>query len=152
MSTTSCCPEADLTVAPSTTLNWGAPFHVVGAGGLTALSTDGPLSTLFADTAISAGRRAALTLGTLAFLHFEAPNAPAPRTVVIVAPIVEESRRRFLKDVLNGFASNPFITLATFAPSFDASLVATNGAPATRSLLDPLVDTRWSTHNVTSLQ
>ncbi|HEY5010836.1 MAG TPA: hypothetical protein VIH73_06725, partial [Acidimicrobiales bacterium] len=82
-------PEADLKVAPSTTLNWGAPFHVVGAGSLTALSTDGPLSTLYADTAISAGRRAALTLGTLAFLHFEAPNAPAARTVVIEAPIAE---------------------------------------------------------------
>ena len=74
--------EADLTVAPSTTLNWGAPFHVDGASGITALSTpDGPLSTLVADTAISAGRRAALTLGTLAFLHFEAPNAAAARTV-----------------------------------------------------------------------
>jgi len=143
-------PEADLTVPPSSTLNWGAPFHIDGAGGLTALSTDGPLSTLFADTSISTGRRAALTLGTLAFLHFEAPDAPAPRTVVIVVPI-SKSPVAFLKDVLNGFASNPFITLATFAPSFDASLVATNGAPATRSLLNPLVDTRWSTHNVTSL-
>ena len=35
-------PESDLTVAPSSTLNWGAPFHVVGAGSLTALSVDGP--------------------------------------------------------------------------------------------------------------
>jgi Family of unknown function (DUF6049) len=143
-------PEADLTVAPSSTLNWGAPFHLTGAAGLTALSSDGPLSTLFADTSISDGRRAALTLGTLAFLHFEAPDAPAPRTVVIVAPI-SRSPVAFLKDVLNGFASNPFITLATLAPSFDPSLVATNGAPATRSLLDPLENTKWSEHNVTSL-
>jgi hypothetical protein len=143
-------PEADLKVAPSTTLNWGAPFRVVGAGSLTALTTDGPLSTLYADTAISAGRRAALTLGTLAFLHFEAPNAPATRTVVIEAPIAE-SPVGFLKDILNGFASNPFITLATLTPSFESSLVATNGAPTTRPVLDPHVDMRWSPRNVTSL-
>ena len=143
-------PEADLTAAPSTTLNWGAPFYVGGVGGVTALSTDGPLSTLFADTAISAGRRSALTLGTLAFLHFEAPNAPAARTVVIVAPISQTSVA-LLKDVFNGFASNPFITLATLTPSFEDSLVATNGAPATRPVLNPRSDTSWSSHNVTSL-
>jgi hypothetical protein len=143
-------PEADLTVAPSSTLNWGAPFRVSGGGGLTALSSDAPLSTLFADTSINAGRRAALTLGTLAFLHFEAPNAPAVRTVVIVAPIAKSSVS-FLKDIFNGFASNPFITLATFAPSFDANLISTNGAPASRSMLDPSLHTNWSPHNVTSL-
>jgi hypothetical protein len=143
-------PDADMSVPPSTTLNWGAPFHVGGAAGLTALSSDGPLSTLFAETSLSAGRRAALTLGTLAFLHFEAPDASAPRTVVIVAPI-SKSPVAFLKDVLNGFASNPFITLATFAPSFDASLVATDGAPATRTLLVPQVSAKWSAHNITSL-
>ena len=143
-------PEADLTAAPSTTLNWGAPFYVEGAGGLTALSSDGPLSTLFADTSINAGLRAALTMGTLAFLHFEAPNAPAPRTVVIVAPISQTSVA-MLKDVFNGFASNPFITLATLTPSFESSLVATNGAPATRSTQNDLTETKWSSHNVTTL-
>lgn len=144
-------PEADLTVPPSTTLNWGAPFRVTRAGTLTALSTDGPLSTMFADSSISTGRRAALTLGTLAFLHFEAPNAPSPRTVVIVAPIAG-SPVSLLKDVFNGFASNPFITLATLSAGFDASLVGTNGAPTTRPITDPLADPQWSTHNVTSLR
>jgi hypothetical protein len=143
-------PENDLTVPPSTTLNWGAPFHLSNVGSLTALSSDGPLSTLFADTSIGAGLRAALTLGTLAFLHFEAPNAPAVRTVVITAPM-SSSSVAFLKDVFNGFASNPFITLATLIPSFDRSLVATDGAPATRSVTDPLKDAPWSTHNVTTL-
>ena len=143
-------PEADLTVPPSTTLNWGAPFHVAGVAGLSALSSDGPLSTLFTDTSIGAGRRAALTLGTLAFLHFEAPDAAATRTVVIVGPI-SRSSVAFMKDVFNGFASNPFITLATLTTSFSPSLVATNGAPGTRSLVDPLVSTPWSSHNITSL-
>jgi hypothetical protein len=83
-------------------------------------------------------------------LHFEAPNAPSARTVVIVAPISQTSVA-ILKDVFNGFASNPFITLATLTPSFEASLVATNGAPATRSMLNPRTNTRWSSRNITSL-
>ena len=144
-------PETDLTVPPSATLNWGAPFHVAGVGAITALSSDGPLSSLFSDTSIGAGLRSALTLGTLDFLHFEAPNAAAPRTVVIVAPMFRTSVA-FLKDVLNGFASNPFITLATLASSFNPSLVATNGAPSTRSSSDPLANPQWSSHNVTSLR
>jgi hypothetical protein len=143
-------PEADLTVAPSTTLNWGAPFHVTGAEGLTALSSDGPLSTLFTDTSIGAGRRAALTLGTLDFLHFEAPDAAAPRVVVIVAPMSKTSVA-FMKDIFNGFASNPFITLATLGTSFNPSLVATNGAPSARSTLYGLARTNWSSHNITTL-
>jgi hypothetical protein len=143
-------PETDLTISPSTTLTWGAPFHVADSGALTALSSDGPLSTLFTTTSISAGRRSALTLGTLNFLHFEAPNAAAARTVVIVAPMSKTSVA-FMKDVFNGFASNPFITLATLATSFNPSLVATNGAPNSRRLNGPLANTRWSPHNITSL-
>ena len=80
-------PESDLSVAPSSTLNWGAPFHVAGAPVLTALSTDGPLSSLVTDTAIEPGRRAALALATLAFMHYEAPYARATRTVVIEVPV-----------------------------------------------------------------
>jgi hypothetical protein len=87
----------------------------------------------------------------LAFLHFEAPDAPAARTVVIVAPISQTSVA-ILKDVFNGFASNPFITLATLTPSFDASLVASNGAPSSRSMLNSHSDTTWSSHNITSLR
>jgi hypothetical protein len=144
-------PEADFTVAPSATLNWGAPFHVTDAEALTALSTDGPLSTLFADSSIKTGLRAALTLGTLAFLHFEAPNAPSPRTVVIVVPIAQ-SPVPLLKDVFNGFASNPFITLATLSPGLDPTLIASNGAPASRTITDPPSNAPWSSHNVASLR
>ena len=144
-------PETDLTVPPSTTLNWGAPFHVAGATALTALSTDGPLSSLFGDTSIGAGLRSALTLGTLDFLHFEAPNAAAPRAVVIVAPMYKTSVA-FMKDVFNGFASNSFITLATLGASFDPSLVATNGAPSVRTSGDSFADAPWSSRNVTSLR
>lgn len=142
-------PETDLTVAPSTTLNWGAPFHVSGAGSLVALATDGPLSALVADPSIGSGRRAALTLGTLAFLHFEAPNAASSRTVVIETPI-SKTPVAFVNDLLSGLAANPYVTLATLAPSFDSALIATNGAPATRFLTSPPVS-QWSGHNVSSL-
>ena len=60
--------------------------------------------------------------------------------------------RSILKDIFNGFASNPFITLATLTPSFESSLVATNGAPAARPILDPHTDSTWSQHNVASLR
>jgi hypothetical protein len=64
---------------------------------------------------------------------------------------MSKSSVAFLKDVFNGFASNPFITLATLIPSFDHALVATDGAPTNRAMLDPLANTQWSAHNVTSL-
>jgi hypothetical protein len=142
-------PESDVTVPPSTTLNWGAPFNVVGAGPVNILSSDSELSSLVQDSSINAGRRAALTLGTLAFLHFEAPNAPSTRTVVIVAPVARTSVK-FLNDVLGGFTADPFATLATLAPSFNTTLVATDGAPATRALVTPPAS-NWSSHNVSSL-
>ncbi len=142
-------PESDLSVAPSTTLNWGAPFNVVGAGPVTVLSSDSELSTLVQDGSIDPGRRAALTLGTLAFLHFEAPNAPSTRTVVIVTPVARTSLK-FLNDLLQGFVDNPFATLATLAPSFNRTLVGTDGAPRTRTLVAS-PPSRWSRHNVTSL-
>jgi len=127
----------------------GAPFHVAGAGGITALSTDGPLSTLSLTLrSVRADERR--SRWDLAFLHFEAPDAEAPRAVVIVAPISQTSVA-ILKDVLNGFASNPFITLATLTPSFADDLVATNGAPAARSMINPVVHTTWTSHNITSL-
>jgi hypothetical protein len=142
-------PESDVAVAPSTTLNWGAPFNVGGAGPVTILSSDSELSELVQDSSINAGRRAALTLGTLAFLHFEAPDAPSSRTVVILAPVAQTSAK-FLNDVLRGFATNPFVTLATLAPSFNATLVGTNGAPTARALAAPPTS-KWTSQNASSL-
>ena len=142
-------PEDDLTVAPSTTLNWGAPFNVTGAGPVTLLSSDDQLSTLVQDSSINPGRRAALTLGILDFLHFEAPDAPSTRTVVILAPVARTSPK-FLDDVLQGFRLDPFVTLATLAPSFDTTLVGTNGAPRSRALV-ATPRSSWSSRNVSSL-
>jgi hypothetical protein len=142
-------PENDLSEAPSSTLNWGAPFHVTGAGSLTALSVDTPLSQLTHDTAIEPGRRAAMVLATLAFLHYEAPYAPATRSVVIESPINLTSDT-FIADLMSGLAHDPFSQLAPLSPSFTSSLVGTNGAPVTRTLA-VTTPKPWSSHNVSSL-
>jgi hypothetical protein len=142
-------PEGALTVPPSSTLSWGAPFHVPGAS-LTALATDQPLANLAIDTSIEPGRRAAMVLAMLAFLHFEAPNAPAVRNVVISAPLAYTSPA-FLDQFLTGLSHSPFVRASNLTPSFDSSLVATNGAPATRSMVRA-GEAPWSAHNVDSLR
>jgi hypothetical protein len=143
-------PEGDLNVAPSSTLGWGAPFRVAGAGTVTAVSTDGPLSSLVTDSSIEPGRRAALTLATLAFLHYEAPYAPASRTVVIEAPVTELSTT-FVNDLLSGFNDDAFSQLTPLSTSFSPSLIGTNGAPKTRVLATQNTHSTWSGHNVSSL-
>jgi hypothetical protein len=142
-------PEKDLGEAPSSTLKWGTPFHVTGAGSLTALSTDGPLSQLTHDTSIEPGRRTALVLATLAFLHYEEPYAPDTRSIVMELP-VNETSSTFVADLLSGLEHDPFSRLAPLAPSFSTSLVATNGAPAARTLATTRPSV-WSSHNVSSL-
>ena len=143
-------PESDLTLAPSDSLTWGAPFHVAGAGSLTALSVDDPLSALIADTAIEPGRRAAMALASLAFLHFEEPNAPASRTVVVDSPIGSNSAT-FMIDVLKGLRSDPFAHLSTLTPLFDSALIGSNSAPSVRTLHETGTASSWSSHNVSSL-
>ncbi len=142
-------PESDLASPPSRTLAWGAPFGVTGAPGVVALATDDPLASLATDGAIDPGRRAALVLGTLAFLHFEEPNAPAARGVVVVVP-VQQTVIPFLDDLASGLANNPFVSPGGLVPSFAADLVATNGAPATRALA-PVTIRPWSSSNVATL-
>jgi hypothetical protein len=139
-----------LTVAPSNTLTWGAPFDVTGASGVTALATDGGLTQLASDSAIEPGRRAALTLATLAFLHFEAPNASAPRTVVVPINVGLVSPT-YVDDLLGASASNPFVTPSTLTPSFDPTLVGTNASPVQR-VLAPTGESVWSPNNVSTLR
>jgi hypothetical protein len=143
-------PEDDLTEAPSSTLNWGAPFHVAGAGALVALSEDGPLSQLTRDKTIEPGRRAAMVLATLAFLHFEAPYAQSSRSIVLETP-ANDTSDSFLSDLLSGLHDNPFSQLVSLSPSFGASLVGANGAPVDRTLSASQPST-WSSHNVSTLE
>ncbi len=142
-------PETALTVAPSTTLAWGAPFRVAGTP-LLVLATDEPLTALAMDASIEPGRRAAMTLATLAFLHFEAPNAPSTRIVVVNAPVAYTSPA-YLDQLFAGLAHNPFVRATSLTPSFDSSLVGTNSAPTTRSIAHGS-DPAWSSHNVDTLR
>jgi len=142
-------PESDLVTTPSSTLTWGAPFKVAGVSAMSALSVDDPLSDLAADSSIGPGLRSALTLATLDFLHFEAPFAPSVRTVVVVTPLATTSST-FLNDLFDGFRHNPFLQLATLSPSYTSSLIATNGAPVSRSLRSG-TPSSWSQHNTAAL-
>src|ERR1039457_261892 len=142
-------PESALSVAPSTTLNWGAPFQPQGAQSLSALSIDGPLSQLATDVSIEPGRRAAMTVATLAFLHFEAPDAPATRSVVMVTSAAS-TPASYVADRLGGLTHNPFVVASSLSPAFNSSLIATNGAPATRTLVTS-TPTTWAPVNVNSL-
>ena len=143
-------PEDDLTEAPSNTLTWGAPFHVEGAGAVTALSVNEPLSMLMDETAIEPGRRAALLLASLAFLHFEEPNAPSPRSVIVESPLAATSSA-FMSDLLTGLRHDPFDHLSPLTPLFNSSLVGTNNSPRVRALNVATSHSTWSAHNVVSL-
>jgi len=142
-------PESTLVAPPSATLTWGAPFHIQGAGSLTALAIDQPLSTLATNTSIEPGRRAALTLATLAFMHFEEPNAPSVRSIVIAAPIADTSAT-YIDSLFHGLQHNPFVVTSSLVPSFNSSLVGTNGAPSFQSVV-PTVHEAWSARNVATL-
>ena len=141
--------ESALSVAPSSTLNWGAPFRINGAQSLQALSVDGPLSQLATDGSIEPGRRAAMTLDTLAFLHFEAPDAPASRSVIMLTSVAKTSAS-FVGDFLGGLRGDPFVTASSLEPLFSSSLIGANGSPSTRPLL-PAPFSPWSSANINSL-
>ncbi len=143
-------PDTSLSVVPSTTLAWGAPFHPDALANVTALATDSGLEQLAADSSIEPGRRAALTLATLAFLHYEAPNALAVRTVVVPLNVGSLSPT-YLNDLFGASQSNPFITASDLTPSYDSSLIATDNNPADRYLASS-TPTVWSSTNVTTLQ
>jgi hypothetical protein len=142
-------PESALSVAPSSTLNWGAPFHVEGVHLLSALSIDQPLSELATNEAIEPGRRAAMTLATLSFLHFEAPDARSSRSVVMVTSAAY-TPAGFIADLVSGLRHDPFVRARSLSPSFSTSLIATNGAPATRPMARSAAST-WTSVNVGSL-
>lgn len=141
--------EGDLATAPSTTLAWGTPFRVSGVARLLALSTDGPLSALLADGAVPPGQRTALALGTLDFLHFEAPNARGARSVVVSVPL-SATPPALVADLAAGLGDDPFVRAGSLTPLFDPALVGADGAPATRAL-GPAPRSAWSGRNVVSL-
>jgi len=143
-------PDAAFTPTPSTTLGWGAPFHPNAVSNVTALATDSGLEQLASDTSIEPGRRVALTAATLAFLHFEEPNAASARTVVVPLNVGTLSAT-YLDGLLSASQNNPFFAPSTLAPSFDTTLVGTDLSPVDRTMSAAAVST-WSNANVTTLR
>ena len=142
-------PETALSYAPSSSLHWGAPFHVPGASALTALSIDEPLSRLMMNNNIEPARRAAIALGTIAFLHYEAPGLTAPRSVVVATSLGENSSQ-FVTEFLSGLTHFSFATPSPLTPLFNEKNFGANGAPFTRTLV-PVRTPSWSARNVSSL-
>jgi len=128
-------PGTALSVDPASTLSWGAAFRVGGSpSGATALASDTELSMLSDTTTADPGLVGANFLGELAFLHFEQPNLPDPRAVVVVTnatPLVTSS---FVSTVLSGLAANPVVVPVTEASAFRLVPLGANGFPAVRDL------------------
>lgn len=142
-------PESDLSTPPSQTLTWGTPFHVEGVNGLSALAINAPLSQALTSGSLSDGQRAAIELGALAFLHFEAPSDSALRSIVLEAPIASLSPT-FISDFFGGLSHFSYATASPIAPLFSASYVGTSSAPVYETLAQRPVSV-WSSTNIETL-
>jgi len=142
-------PEDDLRTPPSQTLTWGAPFRVNSASRTLLATTDQPLSALSTTTSLSPGLASALFMGTLAFLHFEAPYASSVRTVIVPSSL-NDLRSSFVSDIEGALRTNPFVKAVGLSSVFSSSLVGTNGAPSTQ-VLTTRPSSSWSNNNYTNL-
>lgn len=121
--------SSSLAPDPTATLVWGAPVHPTGSPATTVLATDDGLAQLATTTSIPPMLRAILVIDTLAFLHFDAPNALTARTVPLVLS-ANVAGAAFVHDFIRGMQANPFARLSPLAPSFSPNLIGTNGAPS----------------------
>jgi len=134
--------ESSLTPVPSSTLVWGEPETIAAVPGLLVLSSDHQLGTLMSASGLSPEERAIFATATLGLLHFEAPNAPVVRTVILrlamgtVSSAVEN-------DLLSQLAHAQYVHLASLGPSFTAAAPGANGTPAQWSMVSPGVE-HWS--------
>ena len=135
---------------PSSTLLWGAPENITAAPGVSELSIDDPLSLLANDESIPPALRATLVLTTLSFLHFDAPNAASPRTVVLqLRP--SHCGAAFTHQLLAGLAGDPFATTQSIDPSFSPNLIGSNALPSSWNLA-PSTTSPWSSATVSALR
>ncbi len=142
-------PDTSLTVAPSGTLGWGTPFGVVGASGaVVGVATDTPLRTLAEDAAIAPGLRAALTLGELSMLHFQAPYASVTRTVFLDADLTHLAPS-YLTSLLTGLHTDPLVNAVGLSGQFAPARVGANGYPSLRTLA-PVSAPAWTSNNLTT--
>jgi hypothetical protein len=126
--------EEALRTPVSRSLSWGSPFHFAGVPtSARALVVDSPLSSLANRTDIEPGRLAALTMGMLSMLYYQAPNAAGVRTEVITTSLNQTSPL-FTKELNTDLAHSPLVSLRQLDSALAPNLVGTNHHPTVRSL------------------
>ena len=142
--------EEALRSAPSRTLAWGAPFHLTGVpASARALAVDSPLSALANRRDIEPGRVAALTMGTLSMLYYQAPNARNPRTEVITTSL-DQAPATFTKELNSALRASPLIAQRSIDASATVGQIGHNHSPTLRSLTNAPV-APWRASEITAL-
>ena len=142
--------EEALRSAPSRTLGWGSPFRLVGVpASARALAVDSPLSALANRNDIEPGRLAALTMGTLSMLYYQAPNARSPRTEVITTNL-DQASPTFTTELASALRASPLLTQRSIDASATIAQIGQNRSPALRSLASAPV-APWRTSEITTL-
>jgi len=142
--------EEALRSAPSRTLNWGQPFHLAGVPlSGRALAVDSPLSTLATRHDIEPSRLAALTMGTLSMLYYQAPNARSPRTEVLTTSL-DHASPTFTKELDSAIRQSPLLTLRAIDASAAVGQIGQNHSPSVRSLTSAPV-APWRSAEITAL-
>ncbi len=142
--------EEALRSAPSRTLGWGSPFRLVGVpASARALAVDSPLSALANRDDIEPGRLAALTMGTLSMLYYQAPNARSPRTEVFTTNL-DQASPTFTTELASAMRASPLLTQRSIDASATSGQIGQNRSPAVRSLVSAPV-APWRTSEITAL-
>ena len=142
--------EEALRSAPSRTLSWGAPFRLVGVpASARALAVDSPLSALANRRDIEPARLAALTMGTLSMLYYQAPNARHPRTEVITTNL-DQASPTFTKELASALRASPLLSQRSIDAAATIGQIGQNNSPAMRSLTSAPV-APWRTSDITAL-
>jgi hypothetical protein len=126
--------EHNLTTTPSATLRWGGPFVVSGVTrALTAAATDSGLRDALTRRDIEPARLAALAVGELNLLYYEAPNLSATRGVALVLPSAAVSATT-VATLVNDLRVDHVVHLTDTDALVRPVLLASHHSPSTRAL------------------
>jgi len=142
--------EEALRSAPSRTLSWGSPFRLTGVpASARALAVDSPLSALANRRDIEPARLAALTMGTLSMLYYQAPNARHPRTEVFITNL-DQASTTFTAELASAMRASPLLTQRSIDASAAISQIGQNRSPTIRSLASAPV-APWRNSEISAL-
>lgn len=126
--------EEALRTQVSRSLSWGSPFHITGVpSSARAVVVDSPLASLANRSDIEPGRLAALTMGALSMLYYQAPNAANVRTEVITTSLSQASPV-FTSELNSDLAHSPLLGLRELDSALAPSLIGANHHPTVRTL------------------